>query len=265
MKKYIGIIPLFLTFLACLVLWIFTQEGMVFFPFWIIPFMIIIIWGIIVAIKTISRGEYKKTLPGKIKLGLAVLNTALIITFNLIRFPMYNCDAYKMAKKYERIKDELESFTSYLNNQLERNIVLEFNRTGVEMFFVNGEDECGYYKEDLNAERIDSLCQLAGIDKKAFNYIRKELKNIGCISINTYFPESCHYGYKRVLFGMYSFMFLTDDASEKYIKVHSDDPCYIPYDDKCLFQYEGGAFDRLLGWSKQEKAEALERFNHNAK
>ena len=94
---------------------------------------------------------------------------------------MYKCDAYKMAKKYERIKDELESFTSYLNNQLERNIVLEFNRTGVEMFFVDGEG--GYYKKDLNAERIDSLCQLAGLDKKAFNYIRKELKNIGCNGI----------------------------------------------------------------------------------
>ena len=263
MKKYIGIIPLFLTFLASLVLWIFTHEGMIFFPFWILPLMVIIIWGIFVAIKTISRGEYKKTLPGKIKLGLAVLNTALIISFILIRFPMYKCDAYKMAKKYERIKDELESFTSYLNNQLERNIVLEFNRTGVEMFFVDGEG--GYYKKDLNAERIDSLCQLAGLDKKAFNYIRKELKNIGCISIHTCFPEACEYGYKRVLFGMYSFIFLTDDASEKCIKELSDDPLYIPYDDKCLFQYMGGAFDRLLGWREQEKAEALEKFNHNAK
>lgn len=67
MKKYIGIIPLFLTFLASLVLWIFTHEGMSFFPFWIIPLMVIIIWGIFVAIKTISRGEYKKTLPGKNK------------------------------------------------------------------------------------------------------------------------------------------------------------------------------------------------------
>lgn len=88
MKKYIGIIPLFLTFLASLVLWIFTHEGMSFFPFWILPLMVIIIWGIFVAIKTISRGEYKKTLPGKIKLGLAVLNTALIISFILIRFPI---------------------------------------------------------------------------------------------------------------------------------------------------------------------------------
>ena len=263
MKKYIGIIPLFLTFLASLVLWIFTHEGMSFFPFWLIPLMVIIIWGIFVAIKTISRGEYKKTLPGKIKLGLAVLNTALIISFILIRFPMYKCDAYKMAKKYERIKDELESFTSYLNNQLERNIVLEFNRTGVEMFFVDGEG--GYYKKDLNAERIDSLCQLAGIDKKAFNYIRKELKNIGCIGIRTYFPDACCFCYKRVLSRMYSFMFLTDDASEKCIKELSDDPLYIPYDDKCLFQYMGGAFDRLLGWREQEKADALEKFNHNAK
>ena len=67
MKKYIGIIPLFLTFLASLVLWIFTQEGMIFFPFWILPLMAIIIWGIFVAIKTISRGEYKKNLTRKNK------------------------------------------------------------------------------------------------------------------------------------------------------------------------------------------------------
>lgn len=64
---------------------------------------------------------------------------------------------------------------------------------------------------------------------------------------------------------MYSFMFLTDDASEKCMKELSDDPLYIPYDDKCLFQYMGGAFDRLLGWREQEKADALEKFNHNAK
>lgn len=64
---------------------------------------------------------------------------------------------------------------------------------------------------------------------------------------------------------MYSFMFLTDDASEECKKELSNDSLYIPYDDKCLFQHAGGAFDRLLGWSKQKKAEALEKFNHNAK
>ena len=64
---------------------------------------------------------------------------------------------------------------------------------------------------------------------------------------------------------MYSFMFLTDAASEECQKALSNDSLYIPYDDKCLFQHEGGAFDRLLGWSEQEKADALEKFNHNAK
>ena len=59
---------------------------------------------------------------------------------------------------------------------------------------------------------------------------------------------------------MYSFMFLTDDASEECKKELSDDPLYILYDDKCLFQYEGGAFDTYLGWRKQEKADALEKF-----
>ena len=207
--------------------------------------------------------EYKKNLQGKIKLSLAILDIVLILSFILIRIPMVNCDVYKMAKKYEEIKYELESFTSYLDNHLERGILLEFNQIGVEKIVVK--DAGVYYKEDLNAERIDSLCQLAGIDKKVFKYIKKELKNIDCISVNTLFSDACEIGYKRFLFGKYSFVLLTDDIRGETMKILSNDILYIPYDDKCLFKYEGGAFDSQLGWSEGEKAEALEKFKTNLK
>lgn len=261
MKKYIDIVPLFLIFLASPVLWIFTNDVLIFFPFWVLPLTAIIIWAIFVIINLFSRCEYKNIL-GKIKLGLAVMDIVLFMSFILIRIPMFKCDAYKMAEKYEEIKYELERFTSYLDNQLERRILLEFNTIGVDMIVV--EDAGVYYKKDLNAERIDSLCQLAGIDKKAFNYIRKELKNIDCISIDTIFSDACTFGYKRVLFGMYSFVLLTNDDREETMKVLSDDILYIPYDDKCLFLYEGGAFGPL-GWSEKERTDVIEKFKHNAK
>ena len=263
MKGYIGLIPLIFVFLAILMLWISPDMGL-----WVLlsvswGLIAIMIWALIVIIKTIDRQEYKNELSGKLKLGLAAANLAFIILFFLIRVPMFKCDEHKMENKYESINNELENLSSYLNDHLKdgRNILLEFNSRGVDMFFVADTSDyyhrVGYYDDELNTQRIDSLCLLAGLDSEAFEHIRKALKDMGCISVNTHFPDYCDFGYKRVNLAKYSFRLLTDYASKETMNKFIEDAECIPYDDKCLFLYGGGATGPI-GWSYKTKRKYME-------
>lgn len=87
MKRYIGIIPLFFVFLATLMLWIRPLIGLVVlwaaFPVWIV----MVIWALVVVIGLSDSGECKNELSGKMKLWLAVVNLAFILSFFLIRVP----------------------------------------------------------------------------------------------------------------------------------------------------------------------------------
>ena len=151
-----------------------------------------------------------------------------------------------METKYESINNELENLSSYLNDHLKdgKNILLRFDSKGVNMFYVADSSDyysrVGYYRDELNAQRIDSLCRLAGLDIEAFEHIRKTLKDIGCISANTHFPDYCDFGYKRVNLVTYSFRLLTDYAPKETMNRFIEDEECIPYDDKCLFLFQGG-------------------------
>lgn len=263
MKRYLGIIPLFFVFLAILTLWIWPDMG-----FWALiavsPLLIImVICALVAIIRTLARGEFKNEFSGKLKLALAAVNLVLIISFPLIRVPMYRCDEHKMETKYEAIRNDLGNLSSYLSNHLKdgRNILLEFNGRDVEMFFVADSSDhyhrVGYYDDNLNAQRIDSLCRLAGLDSQAFEHIRKTLKDIGCISIETHFPDYCDFGYKRAGFGMYSFRLLTDNDPKGTMQKFIEDVECIPYDDKCLFLFQGGAVGPL-GWNNETKVAYME-------
>lgn len=263
MKKYLGIIPQIFVFLAILVLWISPDRGLwvlvVFY--WVLYPMVI--WALLDITVILVRRYFKNELSGKLKLVIATVNIAFYISFACIRVPMFNCDEHKMETKYVSIDNELENLSSYLSNHLKdgSNIMLEFNSRGVDRFFITESSDCdhraGYYGDKLNAQRIDSLYRLAGLDSVAFEHVRKTLDEIGCISVDTHFPDYCDFGYRRIGFGMYSFRLLTgNDPKEAMNKFIEDSEC-IPYDDKCLFLYGGGATGPI-GWSYKTKRKYME-------
>ena len=61
-----------------------------------------------------------------------------------------------------------------------------------------------------------------GLDEEEFQSIKKRLKVIGCIQIETHFPEYCNIGYKRVWWGMYGGAAGPDtfskEVKEKFLK-----------------------------------------------
>lgn len=262
MKRYIGIIPVFFIFLANLALWIWPDIGMLILLLFFYVSAAMLVWSCVVIFRTIYRREFRNGLPGKLILWLAAVNLALFISFFYIRVPMYRCDEYKMEAKYESINNELENLSSYLRDHLNdgKNIDLEFNWRGVDMRFAA--DSSGYrrwihYDDKMNTHELDSLSRLVGLDNEALRQIRKALKEIGCISVSTNFPEYCEFGYRRVGMAKYSFILLTEYASRETLNEFIEDPRFIPYDDKCLFLFSGGAIGSQA-WDRETKREYME-------
>ena len=82
-----------------------------------------------------------------------------------------------------------------------------------------------------------------GLDDNEFNSIKNQLKTINCISIDTHFPEYCEIGYKRVGLNGYYYRFYLIPMREEQIQSALSDPHLIPYNDRVLFVYLGGALD----------------------
>ena len=97
-----------------------------------------------------------------------------------------------------------------------------------------------------------------GLDEEELKSIKRQLKSLRCISVDTHFPDYCDVGYKRVGFGQYSFRVYLNRMTEDQLHSALSDGQFIPYDDTMVLMYGGGAVGPQ-SFSQQEKLDFLKK------
>ena len=153
----------------------------------------------------------------------------------------------KLEKNYERHKIEMDELYGYVSDVLDDDcsILVEFNTNDIGMLWIApaGEDRYQQFWGDNARAKKDSLLTVVGISDEEFNGLRNRIKNVKCIGLMV--SKSGQYMrlmYKRAGMGMYSYLIyklpLNDEDKEYFLEQSSS----IPYSDRVVFDYEGGAF-----------------------
>ena len=149
----------------------------------------------------------------------------------------YGCDVSRMNKHYQENKEKLEDLTHYVKSALNKDthIYLEFEGRRVSIFHV----DTSSHWDVSNSIRLLQMNR-AGLDEDEFKTIRKKLKDVDCISVET-FDDYCDIGYKRVYFGKYDFRIFSRDLTDEEKKYYLGNLEFIPLNRRVIFKYSGGA------------------------
>ena len=243
-NKYISLIPM------CFVSWFvwlltddpFMADLLFALGFWfVIP---LIVWAIIVFLQSF----WTKGLLWKIyKIwGCAIILLLVAFFISPTRFGT-RCNPDIMAEHYDKYKSGLQELINYTNQSLDKGaqMQLEFEHGKISIFQIKGKNDSIWSSNwDVRSEeRIDSLMQVVGLNHEELDNIRRKLKKQGCISIETATTHSdfVDIGFRRVDFGMYSYRIYNRPINAEEKKEYDEDPMFIPYTDRVVFEYGGGA------------------------
>ena len=122
---------------------------------------------------------------------------------------------------------------------------LEFEHGEISIFHVLGKnDSLRSNNWDVHSkDRIGSLMNVVGLNDEELKNIRRKLKKLGCISVETATTHSdfVDIGFRRVDMGMYSYRIYSRPMNAEEKKEYDEDPMFIPYTDRVVFEYGGGA------------------------
>ncbi|MBO7563165.1 MAG: hypothetical protein J6T04_09830 [Bacteroidales bacterium] len=182
-------------------------------------------------------------------IAIISLCVVIVIAFVLlltVRIPNYDCDPFKMKKFYEKNGNKLNELVQYSLNSAENRQLLDSAGNGKyrnncfigrDSKYVISEqllhDSNSVYLEDIGFDKV-------GIEKEEFESIKRRLINTGCQNIEIS-ADYCDVGYKYVGLGLYSFRIYSRDLTEEEKKSYMDDPCFLPYNRRVLFEFGGGA------------------------
>ena len=242
-NKYISRIPM------CFVSWFvwlmiddrfFANLLFVFGCWFVWPLMV---WAIIVFLQSF----WKKGFLWKIYLIWGCVIIILVGAYFISPAKFGNkCNPEIMAEHYDNNVSGLRDLIDYTNQSLDKGaeMRLEFEHSGISIFHVKRNDSIWSCNWDVSSdEKIDSLMQVVGLSHEELKNIRRKLKEIGCISIETATTHSDYadIGFRRVGLGMYSYRIYNRPVNAEERKEYLEDPMFIPYTDKVLFIYGGGA------------------------
>ena len=242
-NKYISLIPM------CFVSWFvwlltddrFMADLLLIFGCWFVwP---LIVWAIIVFLQSF----WTKGLLWKIyKIwGCAIILLLVAFFISPTRFGT-RCNPDIMAEHYDKNKSGIQELIDYTNQSLDKgaSMHLEFKHGKISIFHVTGKDgSCSSNWDVRSEDRIDSLMQVVGLNHEELDNIRRKLKKLGCISIETpnTFADYNVIGFRRVDLGKYSYRIYNRPMNAEEKKEYDEDPMFIPYTDRVVFEYGGGA------------------------
>ena len=244
-NKYISLIPM--CFISVFV-WLMIDSGpvMTFFVFivgfwWIIP---LTVWAIIVFLQSF----WEKSFLWKIYM---IWGCALIILIGAYFISPTRlgtiCNPDVMAEHYDESKSGLKDLIDYTSQSLDKGaqMKLEFEHGKISIFHVMGKNDSIWscHWDVHSKDRIDSLMQVVGLDHEELDNIRRKLKKQGCISIEIK-PRHSDFvdiGFRRVDLGMYSYRIYNRPLNAEEKREYLEDSMFIPYTDKVLLMYSGGA------------------------
>ncbi len=223
--------------------WINDYYGWLALVFGCLVFIPAIIASIIIMFR--SRRIANKI--QKFFLAWGILNVVFLVVFFLFRHPQQQCNADIMAEHYDNHAKEMEDFISYLDNALDDSVAirLEFEYGTASMFHVaaKGDSLMSTHWGDAE-EKKDSLMSVVGLTRTEYDQIRDNLHSLGCIGIeiSTMPNRTCSYiFFRRVGMGMYSFYLFDKPMSQEDKDYYMHDYSCVPYNEKVVFVYGGGA------------------------
>lgn len=234
LKQLLHYIPIVIVALFLLVNYVdpFIGSLVTLLLFWII--VAVLVWLVFVLFQSWKiGGVHRKVIF--CAFGLEIL---AFVMFILIRIPAYECDPDKMLAHYEKNKAGMEELIAFTKSALNdgQQMRLEFEYGKISMFHTSTKSHWEVDKK-LKYEIMSEL----GLDNEEFNSIKRQLKSIHCISVDTNFPAYCDIGFKRVGFGMYSYRLYLNPMGDEVIKDALSDGHFIPYNETTLLMYGGGA------------------------
>ena len=243
-KKHINLIPM------CFASWFvwlmiddpFIADMLLVLGWWFV--FPLIVWAIIVFLRSL----WKKGHLWKIYLiwGCAIILLIGAYYLSPTRFGTI-CNPDIMVDHYDENKSEIQDLIDYTSQILDKEaqMQLEFEHGKISIFHVMGKNDSIWscHWDVHSKDRIDSLMQVVGLNHDELQNIQRKLKKLGCISIeiNPRLSDYVDIGFRRVDMGMYSYRIYNRPMNAEEKKEYLDDPMFIPYTDKVLLMYGGGA------------------------
>lgn len=206
----------------------------------------LLIWAVIVFLQCWEiGGAHKRAI-----LCFGSLDALVLVLLLIIRIPDSRCDPDEMASHYDKNKVKMEELISFTQSALDegRDMYLEFEHGKVSLLYAS------VYGPGNDTEKMKAV----GLDEEELKSIKRQLKSLRCISVDTHFPDYCDVGYKRVGFGQYSFRVYLNRMTEDQLHSTLSDGQFIPYDDTMVLMYGGGAVGPQ-SFSQQEKLDFLKK------
>ena len=136
----------------------------------------------------------------------------------------------------------MRELVAYVNQSLEpgARMKLGLEKGKVKIFHVCSKNDSVWLYNHY--PKNEGLMKTVGLDEEEYNNICKKLKDMGCFSIETHTThvDYATIGFRRVGFGMYSFVIYTHPMTPEEIKKYTEDLMFIPYNDHVVFQFGGG-------------------------
>jgi hypothetical protein len=244
-------IPLVIIAIALLIIYVEPWLGLLLLlmVWWLLlPMPIIAIIALIHSFKI--GGTHKKAVI--VFSGIIVL---AFVMFFVVRIPLYRCSPDSMADHYNKKGPEIEELVTFAQSALDEGQTLDIDLESVivSMFLSKAQRE---YADSLGM----SLAAGAGMDEDEFKFIKKKLKSIRCISIDTRSPEYCDIGYRQVGLGLYSYRVYYSPMNAEQRQEALSDLQFIPYNDRVVFMFGGGAAGPQV-FPKEVKEAFLQKHN----
>lgn len=237
--KYLKLIPSLLITAVIASLWYdsFIFLLVIVFFFWLfVPIAIAALYFTIKARR--CRNTYEK-----VTVALGLLNL-LFLSVTIAWLCSNAPSPERMAKHYDRHQDDIEQLEQYTRQSLDPGayLHLEFERGKTSIFQAQGKNG-----SLLSQDWYDnnSIMNAAGLTQEEFTEIHRLLRQADCIGITL--SSSCDddstavVDWRRKALGMYSYILFDRPATPKEDSLFLADPMYIPYTDRVILQYSGGA------------------------
>jgi hypothetical protein len=201
------------------------------------------IWALVVFVRSVKMRT-------KLEKIVFAWGCVLLVLTGIFIFSPFNkekpCNPDIMAEYCNEHEQEMRELIAYANQSLEpgKRMELEFEKGKVSRFHIFANDKDSIWSTHWDPANTDSLMQIVGLDEGEFDNIRQRLKDMECISIeaHTTHEDYATIGFRRVGFGMYSFVIYNRPMTPKEIKKYTEDLMFIPYNDHVVFQFGGGVF-----------------------
>ena len=245
MSTVLKSIPMLIITALILLLWVWGDKFiMVFFLIFIIPIVLVCI---IASIIFMIKSRKLATTGQRVLFFWGIFNVLFFIVYCVLELPKHRCNPDIMAEHYEKYAKEMEELVAYTDHALEdsAHITLEFECGKPSIFHVQAKNDslvfCNWDENALGKQ--DSLLRVVGLTKEEFENIRERLDDMGCIGIRmTQGQKWAEIWFRRVGMGMYSYRLANVPMSQEEKKECLDNEEYIPYNDRVVFEYGGGAF-----------------------